>query len=170
MIQKKYVGLLIIVLIGVACIYGFYILKNSNTVEKIPVPDNNSINDTQLIENSNNSIKSAMSSFKDAVNDRNSKNITGLFCTGGFINPTEDGVAQIASAIIQNRIVNNETFEYAHSQDEAGITCLGSANQWVLFSALNVDSTDTSSKYWCVDSSGNEGNFVFDDKTNQCKI
>jgi hypothetical protein len=125
-------------------------------------------NPAQIAFQNNSQIKIAMESFKNVLATRKQEGVTGLFCTGGFINETESDLAKISQSIIRNRILNFSPMEYARTQDEAGITCLGSAEEWVLFSALNKQSEDDQKNYWCVDSRGVRGAYGYNSETNQC--
>jgi hypothetical protein len=77
-------------------------------------------------------------------------------CQGGFINPTRPELKKVTDEIIQNRVGMK-------TQDEAGITCLSAAHNWVLFSALNDN------EYYCIDSTGVAGKFGVDRKNMKCE-
>lgn len=95
--------------------------------------------------------------FKDFQTFSNTKPTVAAetLCQNGFINTTRPQLKKVTAAIIANR-------EGVKNQDEAGITCLSQAHEWVLFSALNND------EYYCIDSTGTEGKKYFDGNTFSC--
>jgi len=115
----------------------------------------------------NGEIKMSLQSFWAFVNEHKSIKPQSL-CKGGFINTDESGLKNITERIIKNRILNLNPLEYAKTQDEAGITCIVSADKWVLFSALNTHSKNDGKNFYCVDSRGENGNVNFDRDNVQC--
>lgn len=166
--MKTQKGSTVLILLIVALIFviGLYLYLTSIQKDNVTFVDEN--NPTQIAFQNNNEIKAAMESFDDALVVRKERGVTGLFCAGGFINETEVGLGLIAQSIIRNRILNFNPMEYARTQDEAGITCLGSAENWVLFAPLNRLSEEDNKNYWCVDSRGVAGNFGYSSETYQC--
>lgn len=105
-------------------------------------------------ETSNQKIISAFQDFKTFANTKPTVAAETL-CQGGFINTTRSELKAVSNKIVKNR-VNSK------NQDDAGIICLSSADNWVLFSALNDDG------YYCVDSNGKNGKFSIDRKNMTC--
>lgn len=163
---QKGSSVIIILVCVLILLIGLYLFGLSFKKTEPTVYVNKEVAETSF--QSNIEIKEAMASFATVVKNRKGNASDGLFCAGGFISNTEPGLRQIADTIIKNRIVNNLPLQYARTQDEAGITCLGSAEEWVLFVALNPLSSDDKKNYWCVDSRGVSGNFGFNSETNQC--
>ena len=157
---------LIVLISALILVIGLYLYLTG--IQKDNVTFVNENTPAQIAFQNNNQIKAAMESFKDVLALRKEKDSAGLFCTGGFINETEADLAKIAQSIIRNRILNFSPMEYARTQDEAGITCLGSAEEWVLFTALNKQAENDQKNYWCVDSRGVSGNYGYDSETNRC--
>jgi hypothetical protein len=115
----------------------------------------------------NGEIKMSFQSFWAFADDHKSINPESL-CKGGFINTDESGLMNIADRIVKNRILNLNPLEYAKTQDEAGITCVASSGKWVLFSALNTHSKNDGKNFYCIDSSGENGNVNFDIGNVEC--
>lgn len=105
-------------------------------------------------ETPNQKIISAFQDFKKFANTKPTVAAETL-CQGGFINTTRPELKAVAQKIIKNRTESK-------NQDEAGITCLSSAHNWVLFSALNDNG------YYCIDSNGKAGKFGIDRKNMTC--
>ncbi len=157
---------LIVLISALILVIGLYLYLTSFQKDNVTFVNENS--PSEIAFQNNNEIKAVMNSFENTLADRKTRGATGLFCTGGFINETEAGLGLVAKTIIRNRILNTDPLEYARTQDEAGITCLGSAEEWVLFAPLNKQSSEDNKNYWCVDSRGIKGNYGYNSETNQC--
>ncbi len=166
--QKGSMVIVFLIIALVALVGLFLLLIELSKDKEIDVnsPPNQTVNQVAL--NSNTKIKEAMNMFSDIVGNRRETGVQGLFCTGGFIGETEPRLKNIANTIVSNRIISKNPVEYAVSQSDAGIVCLGSIEKWVLFAALNQVGDSDTKNYWCIDSSGISGNYGYNSETNQC--
>lgn len=165
--QKGSIVVIFLVL-GLVLLAGLFLLLIELNKGDIQSVDRRNEKIDQVSLNANTNIKEAMRSFKAVVDKRKETGVQGLFCTGGFINQAESSLKNIADTIVSNRIIATSPTQYAITQDEAGITCLGSIENWVLFTALNPVGESDTKNYWCIDSRGVEGNYGFNSETNQC--
>lgn len=181
--QKGFVTPLLIGIIAILVIGGGIYIYNNKKAEKpqtdsgfIPGKTSTYTSDTQPTKeyaddvraySANVQVKMALQSFWAFANDHKSIKLESL-CKGGFINTDESRLKDIADRITKSRILNLSPLEYAKNQDEAGITCVSSADKWVLFSVLNTHSTNDGKNFYCVDSSGENGNVNFSRDKIQC--
>lgn len=166
--QKGSMVLIGLIIGLVLLIISFLLLIEMTTQTEVPVIRNANETVDQVALQSNMNIKAAMELFAKDIADRQTTGVQGLFCTGGFIGTDDSDLKVIADTIVSNRIINRSPIEYATTQDEAGIVCLGSLENWVLFTALNQVGEEDTSHYWCIDSRGVQGSFGYNSETNQC--